>query len=191
MRVYTFFEEAGVNADAQWLLARWKANWQARGFEPVILGDADARRHPRYDHYVRRFSEYPTVNPKAYEMTCFKRWLAMAMVGGLMVDYDLFNLYFSGPACPELTFFERNRVPCCVMGSKDDYGRILDILYNFQPPAGMTTISDMYILTEQRDIKTMDLVGEFGEIGNRPLIHFANASCGGNKRKAILEFFAP
>ena len=40
---------------------------------PIILTKDLAKTHPSYDTYMRNVAEYPTVNGKDYELTCFLR----------------------------------------------------------------------------------------------------------------------
>ncbi len=103
--VYTFFEDltGGISYESNQkvhltrqdhllVLQAWLRNWWSNGWNPQILRLSDAQNYPNYHWYHRRFAKYPTVNWRAYEMTCYLRWLAFAdKGGGLFVDYDVMN----------------------------------------------------------------------------------------------------
>ncbi|KAI2496897.1 hypothetical protein MHU86_17590 [Fragilaria crotonensis] len=71
------------------LLEFWKASWQAAGWEPVVLGLDDAKRHPRYDQYELDLN---SLRLDHFAMITFRRYLAMATTGGWMCEYDAFPL---------------------------------------------------------------------------------------------------
>jgi hypothetical protein len=71
------------------LLEFWKSSWLAAGWEPVILGLDDVKRHPRYDQYERDLNSLRLDN---FAKITFRRYLAMATTGGWMCDYDAFPL---------------------------------------------------------------------------------------------------
>jgi len=74
--VYTYFDETKLHRDSDEtrVLAAWKRAFWSLGFQPVILSAKDARKHPR--HNV--FRNLDLIHGK---------WLAMAQLGGLFVDY--------------------------------------------------------------------------------------------------------
>lgn len=104
-KVFTFFEDltGGIKfqsnkkvhltrQDHLQILRAWLRNWYANGWSPEILRLSDAATYPGYSWYQKRFSTFPTVNWRAYEMTCYLRWLAFAEKGGgVFVDYDIMN----------------------------------------------------------------------------------------------------
>lgn len=191
-KVYCFFEECGVNPDAGWLLVKWSENWRSHGFDPAILTEADARNHPRYHELSAVFKSLPSVNPLMYDYYCYIRHLAMATLGGLLVDYDTMNLRFEPFTPGELTFYDRNRVPCAVSGTPDQFERIVKWIEEYKVSskdacAGRVHISDMYIITEHSEARTLDTCRQFPDLSGE-LVHIANDSCGGNKRKAIGSF---
>lgn len=200
MRVFTFFRECGVNRDSGWILNAWSKLWRDHGYEPVVLTDQDARRHPKFEEWNAFFSTLPTVNSKHYEMSCFVRWLPMSMTGGLMVDYDLAPINFPESeaarilASAPITFCDRNRVPCCVIGSAAGFASVLGWFKDYKMDVDDSMnhrphISDMLICTRHREASTLDIVKEYGEQKEAMMIHFANDACGSNKRRAMERFF--
>lgn len=104
-KVFTFFEDltGGIKfqsnkkvhltrQDHLQVLRAWLRNWYANGWSPEILRLSDSATYPGYSWYQKRFATFPTVNWRAYEMTCYLRWLAFAEKGGgVFVDYDIMN----------------------------------------------------------------------------------------------------
>ena len=77
-------------------IAIWKLSWERYGWNPVVLNHSAIEGYPGLPELERRLSLLPTVNPKAYEMACYLRWLALALVGGgLLTDYDCVNVGFT------------------------------------------------------------------------------------------------
>ena len=139
-RVHAYFEQMTCGRlDVQKeheLIGLWRANWEEAGFEPVLLAEEDARAHPRFGDFEAAIDLMPTVNPAQYERACWRRWLAMARCGGLMVDYDLVNTGWSlshvdgFPAISELPGmprigYEGDWVPCIVYGDPSWYERMV------------------------------------------------------------------
>ena len=71
------------------LLEFWKSSWLAAGWEPKVLGLADAKRHPRYDEYEL---ELKAMRLDDFGKISLRRYLAMATTGGWMCDYDAFPI---------------------------------------------------------------------------------------------------
>lgn len=76
------------------LLKLWERNWKSRGWEPVVLTEDDARKHPRFSFFDEIFRAKPTEYGIPYTLACWLRWLAMSQVGGMLVDYDVFTYSF-------------------------------------------------------------------------------------------------
>jgi hypothetical protein len=71
------------------LVCLWRKRWAAAGWEPRVLSEWEARKHPYFHEYDTAIQALPCVNPKPYEVACFHRWLALCQVGGgYMADFD-------------------------------------------------------------------------------------------------------
>ena len=105
--IHTFFHKIDPNKkgtgmseksdDA--LIAAWKEEWRAAGWNPVVLTLEDAKKHPRYDEFAKTLERVPLMGKGGkglnilYNQLCYYRWMAMAAVGGgWMSDYDVFPL---------------------------------------------------------------------------------------------------
>ena len=155
--VYTYFEDQGMGDEPA--LEVWRDVWAKAGWDPVVLSQKDAERHPRYDEMVRRFSEYPTVNAPGYELACYLRYLAMAVVGGgFMTDYDVINVNVPPPpTCDWLpndgAFTTHEKfVPSVATGTAAEFDRVVNEFYDVDVDAvlqatgsGDNQVSDMIL----------------------------------------------
>jgi hypothetical protein len=130
--IYTFFEAPAVydpNDQSVDLIDTWKKSWYDVGWEPHIVSENDARMVPEYQEIISMLSDEPMISPDVvFE---FKRWLAMAGVGGgWMADVNAFPLnYFirHGRTLPNdgmLTVYG-GTVPALVSGTGKEYLRVL------------------------------------------------------------------
>jgi len=107
MNAYTYYMPvAGLwPADTQLALIEvWKRSWKKQGWNPIVMDETWAMRHPRYAEFKRKFWELPTEYGHEYEGACFMRYAAMATIpeGGLLLDYDVINYSFAPtPADPK------------------------------------------------------------------------------------------
>lgn len=150
-KVFTYHEVMPSHADQTPLLALWAEGWRKRGWEPVVLDNSHARQHPKYNEHYQRFYDYPTVNPKPYEMACYLRWLAFEAVGGgYMTDADVMNYNFHVPQEVGVpTIHDPHGVPCMVSASAKHAHEIADFLFNSTHVGdynGRPHTSDMIIL---------------------------------------------
>ena len=92
--VYCYYVPVLPNQEEE--IAVWKASWERYGWRTEVLNHSAVEEYPGLADLERRFCLLPTVNPKAFEMACYLRWLALAMVGGgLLTDYDCLNMGFT------------------------------------------------------------------------------------------------
>jgi hypothetical protein len=95
--MHTYFERIPMDRrftdmsdeDEDELLDFWKASWDAAGWEPIVLGRDDAKRHPRYEQYEQ---ELEALRLDDFGKIVLRRYLAMTTAGGWMCDYDAFPL---------------------------------------------------------------------------------------------------
>lgn len=136
MRVYTYHEPVEEMQDQTGLIDLWKRSWEQHGWTPTILGEVHAAAHPEFEKYLEAVSRHPTVNPKNYELACYKRWLAMEQVGGgWMVDYDVINYGFKPVNHDDrLTLHSGNWCPCVSSGNKSAYKSAVVAFQTFEGP---------------------------------------------------------
>jgi hypothetical protein len=194
MNVYTYFDkDESLNGFSQ-VLDIWEKSWKKYGWNPVVLGNDVAMRHPLYELVYNHVEKLPTSNPKKYEMSCWLRWLAMESIGGgLHTDSDVFNYGLLDPfTAQETTILDFNRVPCAVWVGKNTK-LSLEIL-KFKESDGIDYLdtkqcSDM-IFFQKTSLPTMDMVREINSDGYKEsaLVHFATsglAKSGHNKENIL------
>ncbi len=197
--VYSYFERDPNLTGFDQVIEIWKDWWSKAGYEPVILTEADAREHPRFDEIEAHINTIPTVNPALYERACWLRWLAFeAKGGGLMVDLDVLpNPRFFGLRIGEdkpyivgeehgINMLERNSVPCAVWSTGGDL--TLEIIKAYtvddcQEVRGMKHGSDMFAFKKAYPLRKNYEEGvciEFGSTNwkTAQLVHFSSESIG-------------
>lgn len=152
------------------LIAAWKEAWRNAGYDPVVLGLDDAKRHPLYDSYVQKLQTVPMMGKGGkglnilYNQLCFLRWLAMAAAGGgFMCDYDVFPLEPHQPQDEvrqgygdptsllpyggQFTGYESG-IPSYMSGTADEWTRMAGtVLANALLRTDETLVSDMLALS--------------------------------------------
>ncbi|KAJ8042201.1 hypothetical protein HOLleu_13204 [Holothuria leucospilota] len=200
--VYTYFQtppnatktKLQLSADT---IRVWKNSWSRAGWTPRVLTEEDAKRHPEYEMFREKFLSLPTTNPKAYEMSCFMRHVAMAAVGGgWMTDYDILPLHI--PACIEPLNMGRYTVyqlyvPSLVSGSGDEFTRVAKLMANIDwqkrpqlSSNGLPHVSDMHLFNLFIKVDTvisMMAVIEAEHYFEKPFI--CNKSCPRRSRTPI------
>ena len=134
-RIHTYFEKPPGLKDSALVLV-WQHQWHMAGFDPHVLSEATARRHPQWTALQQRWKAFPTVNHPEYEFACFARYAAMAVVGGgWMTDYDAMPLWpfahdaWSGMnnVTGNFTVFQ-SHVPSLVHGSASEWTRVTELM---------------------------------------------------------------
>lgn len=196
-KVFTYFSPVtsveGL-AEQQRLIELWRSSWRKHGWEPVVLTEEDAAKHPDYATLRPLFEALPTASPKVYEMACWLRWLAVAHAGGgWMSDYDVQNCGFP-------VVFEHIRssrplpyafgVPCVVFGTAEEYTiaatRFAHATERFTVN-GLEHVSDMHLI-QAWNWRCEDICREYGTDGWREakLVHFGHYSCHPSKRSEAI-----
>ncbi len=102
--VFTYYEPVPSlwSEDSQRkLIDVWARSWRKAGWNPRVLTEQDARKHPRYAEFKRKFWSLPTEYGHDYEGACFLRWAAASAAGGgMLTDYDVINYHFA-PQAPD------------------------------------------------------------------------------------------
>lgn len=174
------------------LVHLWTHRWRAVGWDPWVLTEWDARKHPYFDEFDRVVSALPSVNPKSYERACYLRWLALAADGGgYMADFDLIPYLVPGQCIklaesesPRLQMFQACSPSFVYATSKVCEALCRDV---FAKAPGEQTIndqqhhSDQYALQAVPDggmVERLDLVKGYGDPGweSAPFVHYSAGS---------------
>lgn len=199
MKCYAYFQGTKTALDEQLaLLNRWGELWESSGWEPMIITELDAAKHPRFAEWKAAFEKIPTINPKEYEMACWLRWIAMAALPGndpsLMTDYDVIPNGFArdetARAYGLLPLLLCDCVPCAVFGLPSQFSNAIEIFLGTAPVIenGKPHLSDMHAV---RDVAfpREDLCREYFTSGwkTAPLIHFPHSRCNPQARSQVIE----
>lgn len=105
MRIYTYynqFHDGNIDIGLQGqLIDLWKISWSRKGYEPIVLGPEDARKHVYYNKFNNNiqkvYRKLMGSHPTEYGMSCWYRWLAYATQADekfYVSDYDAINVNF-------------------------------------------------------------------------------------------------
>ena len=211
-KVFTYFEPINEQADENLqIIEIWKQTWAKHGWDPVVLNQQVAQRHPRYFELDGWAHLRKTKNQWSYERACYARWMAYAEYGTRFgeqyepdrmiwfADWDCMNRGLTATAVEglfharPLNFGDIDGVPS--FGRISGYGlsKLIDM---FSDPLCTTgrwctedNVSDMNIIRDylppRRDLTTL-----FGAPPTKPLIHFSTHSVGDRNRLAVIQEWA-
>lgn len=194
MKIHTYYSETkDIDSTAERkLIALWIDNWRLAGFQPVVLNEHWAEKHPLFEEFRERVSKFPSTNPAGYDLSCFLRWLAVAMAETeefcLMGDYDCFNYGFAPiiSSNSKITCYQ-GHVPCLVSGRPKSFLNMCKLFQAYVPKEGENHISDMSILagmTPHQSDKMLTfhlpIIRSYGEPGwdKSAAVHYPNAAMG-------------
>lgn len=164
----------------------WRARWEAAGFEPVILNEFIARKHPLFAALDAEVSKRPTTNPKAYEAACHHRWLALAQVGGgWMSDLDVlpngkatfdYELFVAEPGT--FYIFQTNCCPSLVYADKEAAERFCESVIEGTPGHSDQYCLESLLTAKANWVKAIDFVKQYPDPGweSAAAVHFPNTS---------------
>lgn len=154
MKIFCFYQESkDIDPIAERkLIALWIDNWRMKAFEPWVLNESWAERHPLFESFRDAVSKFPSTNPAGYDLSCFIRWLAVAVATEgddccILSDYDVFN-YGWAPILAsnsKITCYQ-GHVPCLVSGRPKSFAAMAKLFAEYVPKPGENHVSDMSIL---------------------------------------------
>jgi hypothetical protein len=197
--VFTYYEPVLDNQDEerQKLLNLWRKSWTAYGWTPIVFDSNIAKKHPEYEQYYRAFYSFPTVNPKAYEVACFVRWVCMLVVGGgYLSDMDVMNYGFTPDDAAKMTngsfHVFQSAVPAFTHGSNAEYERIVKMFAYYSEPFDVEYdkphTSDMHMLirfARAGKIKTSIILFE-PNVQESKLVHYSTSLTQTHKRAEVI-----
>lgn len=153
----------------------WLQHWREAGFNPRVLTERDAMRHPGYFEFIDVMAQMPSINPKGYDLACYARWVAVTQaikeadaLFAFMSDYDTFPTFRTrdevDALCRHLAtpgqspddeaeayhlVCYQKYVPCFVGGTADCFSQQCARFAKYSPPPGTEHTSDMLILEGQ------------------------------------------
>lgn len=197
--VYSYFNPTPTidfGAEAS-IIILWQKSWRESEFLPVMLTHQHADAHPRAEEFLRVVSNFPSINPPGYDLSCWMRWLALAQVGGgLMTDYDVIARAFSPEflALPnDVTVLDRGGVPCAVYATAEGAQEIVNGIIRGPHKHDGKHYSDMLHFQARGYHKAPTLTAPFGasDWQDAPAVHFSHSDCArerpGQKRSLIIR----
>lgn len=188
-RINTFYSHVPMLsfADETKLILLWMERWEAAGFEPIVLTEYHAHKHPCYAPFCEKIDSLPSVNPPAYDRACYLRWLAMnAIGGGLMADYDCIPYEkIKLPKTGTRLLSYQNHVPSLVYGSAAGYQDVISAIMSYEVTEKDRVqkekihVSDMYILLNSGvPYEKRDTIKNYNEPGweTAPVVHYSTSS---------------
>lgn len=185
-RIYAYYTDVGCDGQLE-LIDLWKERWKREGWEPIILGEDDAKKDPRWEAMKEKAKNFPCrQGAKNFERANFERWLAFAQIDGAVTDYDVFPRVpfppqeFRGFVCGDGC-----GGPGFIVGTKIDFSFTVDVILSYEVQSddiwdSQPHICDMRVLQKNKGIydRILHNIACFGEKGweERPLVHFGNAS---------------
>ncbi len=178
-------ESEGVE-ETDIVLSLWKNSWRKNGWLPIVLTREDAKKHNLYEKILTKVIEFPTVNPKQYEIACFMRWVAIAAIGGgFMSDYDVINYHFLPIDIPSEVTVYHSLNPGLVGGNGAAFDdTLLSLILNNVTSANFKLVSDklhysdMYLFLQFpsmfHHVPISKLIGAEGW-QNASLVHYYNS----------------
>jgi hypothetical protein len=159
--MHTFFDPLEKKSKPDPMLGRWKEEWEKAGFETKVLTLEDAKKHPYFETMKKAVEK--VLGDDMYNKLCFYRYLAMAMEGGYMSDYDTFPTNF--PMDEALTLQNEGKftsfqahVPALISASAEEWERVAILMSEQLAKSDLWLKSDMYILKELGDEGGHDLI---------------------------------
>lgn len=193
MNVYCYFEL--LDTIALPVLEAWKDSWSNQGWTPVVLSEEHFFEFNRAKEFNSAVSKLPTINDPAYERACYRRWAAMAAIGGgLMTDYDVVNVGYK-TSIPPTNYICRMldaNSPCAVYCSGAGFETACDIFMGYKIQDECYHTSDMHITNELREKRHFYFRGGCVEYLNEgweesPLVHVPYAKAGTKKAEIMRE----
>jgi hypothetical protein len=193
MKIYTYHEFLPQIPNGHRLLDFWKASWEREGWTPVVLDRSHAEQHANYSEFLERYKNLPSVNPPGYELACYLRWLAMAVVGGgWMSDSDVIPYGFKPNDYPTdaLTIWSRGTgaCPCLVSGTVEHYSQTAKVFADWSGETnfenGRPHASDQNILGKvDRFYNNIQICSQYGETDwdSCAVVHYPNSSMRGKQ----------
>lgn len=212
MKVYTYHRiiETGFNDPV--LMSIWRESWARHGFDPQVVGPADAAAHPRFHELEHADGLFTAgIGLREYVTACYERWFAYAAAarqeGGatLIGDWDVINYGFTpGNILSEgvgerIKHLSGSATPCLVYGTPEQYDAVIDLFFEYarnphrHTPSLQEAVHDQNILDAYSDRWiSVPLVVEYPQPGwdTQALVHYPHGrlylpGCRGEKIRQL------
>lgn len=133
MKIYTYHDDLknDFHKRQHELIKLWKLSWSNQGFEPIVLRESDAKKHPFYNDFlyeIKKISEVITRKKTSkFGLSCWLRWLAYASQENekfYVSDYDYININFKPCEPEDQTHLMVWHCPCFASGSAVQFEKL-------------------------------------------------------------------
>jgi hypothetical protein len=139
MNVYSYFESVDGLPLNNHMVKMWVESWSKQGWNPIVLGESDAKTHPLYEKFSNALKTFPSVNTPGFDYHAFMRWLAVPAVGGYVsTEPDVINYSLTPDMVKEwIALSDENQilqchspVPAFLCGTPSSYETICKQIIN-------------------------------------------------------------
>jgi len=128
MKIFTYNEDLSDLDDQSGLLSLWAKSWSKHGFEPIVLGRADAEKHDYFETFVKEMravhKDLMGFDLSEYGLSCYLRWLAYATRTEdkfYVSDVDIINNGFKIKEPEDELHLMDDCCPCFASGSPKQF----------------------------------------------------------------------
>ena len=124
-RIFSYYKPHNGLEKQEKIIELWKLSWRLSGFDAILLGEEDAKKHPFYDTFLEKIKKYHKIvmNGKVlseHSLTCYMRWLAYATQKDsnfFVSDYDVMSTGFDSIELDNSIHLLDDCCPCFAFGS--------------------------------------------------------------------------
>ena len=184
----TYFDvdpDNNPNAQQQ-VLELWKKTWTRFGYNPVVLTEWDATKHPEYQALKATLKNLKTDGNRKTQLAKFYRWLAFDYSGaGFYTEYDVFpNSQFTTDDLPKaeaVNFLENGEISA-VTADREGLKFLIEAIREHDYSTNLKMPTDKEIILKESDafwIRRTNLVGAWsiGRWAESHLVHFSYKAC--------------
>ena len=185
MTYYDIDPDANPNVQHQ-ILDLWKKTWTRFGYNPVVLTEWDATKHPEYQALKATLKNLKTDSNRKSQLARFYRWLAFDYSGaGFYTEYDVFpNSQFTTDDLPKaeaINFLENGEISA-VTADREGLKFLIEAIREHDYSTNLKMPTDKEIILKESDafwIRRTNLVGAWsiGRWAESHLVHFSYKAC--------------
>ena len=193
MNVYAYYENHWPDLQYEELVEIWKESWSRCGWTPKVIGIEEAKAHPDYERFCEAVLTMPYLHLPEYHALCFRRYLAMIVVGGgQLVDIDMVNYSYTPGLSPK--FDHSLQAGCAPCASPLFYAYLCYRIMHWRTcelvphcDGKREWYSDMIFLSAY--LKPTCVSVNYGQPGweTAPISHYANGAFGNQDRPARIR----
>ena len=168
------------------ILELWKKTWTRFGYNPIVLTEWDATKHPEYQNIKNILKSLKTEGNRKTQMAKFYRWLAFDYSGaGLMTEYDVMpNSQFTTDDLPKheaIHLLENNEVSA-VTADREGLKFLIEAIRDHDYSTSLKMPTDKEIILKDPNafwLRKTNLVAPWsiGRWAESHMVHFSYKAC--------------